>query len=83
MTDQDRHDLAERFTNDWLEPHDDDPADLANGHPRLACDRVMITMALVGLIEGVELETREDRSGGDVIDLDRLVSLCILGDHTT
>ncbi len=83
MTDEQRLTLATEFFDKWLELPGDDPADLPNGNPRLACDRVMVTMALVGLIEGVELESRETTTGGPMVDLDRVVSLCVMGDGTT
>ena len=82
MTDAERIQLANQFTADWLEPDDADPADL-RGYPRLACERVLFTMALVALIEQVEARTRETPSSGPLVDIDRVVAMCVMGDGTT
>ena len=77
MTDEQRVMIAERFATDWLEPIDDNPHDMPEGYPRLACERVLFVMALVALIEQVEARTQHERSGGPLVDIDTVVRLCV------
>ncbi len=78
MTDQDRHEMATEFVTRWLEPDTGEP-----GYPRAMATREAITMAIGHLLDRAVLETREDRSGGDVVDLDRIIESCLFGDQTT
>lgn len=82
MDDQERLTIAEQFATDWLEPDDADPADL-RGYPRLACERVLFTMAVVALIEDIEHRAAHERSGGDLRDVSEVIHACLFGDHTT
>ena len=82
MDDETRLRIANRFADDWLEPMDDNPHDMPEGYPRLACDRRLFVLALVALIEDIEVRTQQDASGGPVVDLETICRMCV-GDGTT
>ena len=75
MNDAERIQLADEFLNDWFEAEDDDPHDLGNGNPRLACDRVLFVMALVELLSQVEQRTQQGASGPPLVDMETIVRL--------
>ncbi len=75
MTDADRIQLADDFLVDWFEAEDD--MEHPDANPRALCGRVLLRMALVGLVESTEQRTQQAASGGPLVDIETVVRLCV------
>jgi len=70
MDDEQRLEIASHYIDDWFEHPDD--MDHPDANPRALCGRVLLRMALVGLIEDIEQRAAHEPSGGPLVDCDKI-----------